>query len=182
MSVKLTEQEFAELLSHRFEENIADSWGELILDQGLWSEAMNLAVSTRKGQVPFRAAYALEKAFLERPLDFAPYHERFIGDFSRATHPSVWRHYGKIMGILLKKKRLNLTDEQAEQVAETAVMRLVDEDIKVAVRVWSLDILNELKGRVEWVDRELPEIIENLKDAPSPGMISRLKKFGWIRK
>lgn len=177
----MTEQEFEKLLSARFEENISHSWGMLIQEQDLWSEAMNLAASSPKGQVPFRAAYALEKALLKNQACFEPYYSRFIDDFSEVMHPSVWRHYGKIMTILLKKKKLELTDTQAKKVAEAAVMRLVDQNIKIAVRVWSLDILNELRGRVGWIDKELPEIIENLKSDPMPAMISRLKKTGWIK-
>lgn len=178
--MRMTEKELYDLLGARFEESISEQWGQLILEEGLFDEAMNIAL-TQVGHQPFRAAYALEKAFFKAPDQFTPYHARFIGDFCTATHPSVWRHYGKIMACLLKKQ-IELTDEEATRIAETACMRLVDESIRVAVRVWSLDILQHLSGRVTWIDRELPAIIEQLSIAPSPGMISRLRKLGYIRK
>jgi len=177
----MTETELEQILSVRFEEGCADQWGDLLLDQELFESAMNLALR-KKTVIPFRASYAMERAFLKAPERFEPYYERFLMDFSVVEHPSVWRHYGKIMALLLKKKKLMLTDEQAQRIAETAVLRLVDEAIPVGARVWSLDILYYLRKYVPWIDEELPAILDDLKVAPMPAMISRLRRYGWMKR
>jgi len=176
----MTRAELENILSERFEGGCADHWGKLILDRELFDPVMDLAVQSARGIVPFRAAYALERAFLAAPERFEPYHGRFIHDYCTATHPSTWRHFGKIMALLLKRKKLTLSDEQLNRIAETAVLRLVDPSIAVGVRVWSLDILFYLKEKVDWIENEWPEIIGQLKIDPSPGMISRLRRFGWM--
>jgi hypothetical protein len=176
----MTEAELEEILSARFEEGCADGWGALLLEHGLIGAAMNLALR-RKGVVPFRAAYALERAFLRAPDRFEPYYERFTADFAAAVHRSVWRHYGKIMALLLKRKALTPDDGQAVRIAEAALERLIDGSVPVGARVWSIDILHELRGRVPWIDRELPGLIDGLTLAPSPAMISRLRRFRFIK-
>ena len=177
----MTEAELEKILSVRFEEGCADQWSDLLLERELFDTAMNLALRA-KTVIPFRASYALERAFLKAPERFVPYYERFIADFPIVKYPSVWRHYGKIMAILLQKKRLTLPADDANRIAEAAVLRLVDESIPVGARVWSLDILYYLKNRLPWIDDELPAILESLKIAPTPAMISRLRRFGWMRR
>jgi hypothetical protein len=177
----MTEDELEQTLSVRFEEGCAEGWADLLLEHGLIGTAMDLALH-RKGVIPFRAAYALERAFGKAPERFVPYYERFAADYPAAVHPSVWRHYGKIMAILLKKKALALTDEQTARIAETALERLVDERIPVGARVWSLDILYYLRGHVRWIDQELPVVLDGLRTSPTPAMISRLRRFGFMRR
>ena len=176
----MTEDELAVIVSTPFEEGCADTWAGLLLEREAIGTAMDLALRPRT-IVPFRAAYALERAFLRAPECFVPYYDRFIDDFQRVTHHSVWRHYGKILAALLKKKQLTLDDETALRVAETALLRLIDEAVPVGARVWSLDILYHLRGRVGWIDAELPAVIDDLRVAPTPAMISRLRRYGWIR-
>lgn len=177
----MTEAELEQILSVRFEEGCADQWGDLLLEQDLFELAMTLALR-KKTVIPFRASYAMERAFLKAPERFEPYYERFLLDFSVVKHPSVWRHYGKIMALLLKAKKLTLTDEKVQQIAETAVIRLVDEAIPVGARVWSLDILYYLRKHVTWIDEELPTIIDDLKIAPTPAMVARLRRYGWMKR
>jgi hypothetical protein len=177
----MTEDELRNILSVRFEEGSADRWADLLLEHESIGAAMELALG-RKTVVPFRASYALERAFLKAPERFEPFYERFKADFPVVAHTSVWRHYGKIMALLLKRKKILPTDAQAERIAEAAVLRLVDEQVPVGARVWSLDILYYLRGRVEWIDRDLPEIIDDLRVAPTPAMISRLRRYGWLKR
>lgn len=177
----MTGAELEDILNVRFEEGSADQWGDLLLEQELFGVAMDLALRP-KTVVPFRASYALERAFLKAPERFAPYYDRFVRDFRTVTHHSVWRHYGKIMALLLKKKKLRFDEDTARQIAETALVRLVDESVPVGARVWSLDILYYLRGRVGWIDAELPAVIDDLKTAPTPAMLSRLRRYGWVRR
>jgi hypothetical protein len=176
----MTGSELEKILSVRFEEGCADGWGALLLEREWFEAAMDLALR-RKGVVPFRAAYALERVFLKAPERFEPYCERFTADYPVAVHRSVWRHYGKIMALLLKRKTLTLNDGQAVRIAEAALERLIDDSVPVGARVWSIDILHELRGRVPWIDRELPGLIDGLTIAPSPAMISRLRRFRFMK-
>lgn len=181
MPPRITEEELGRLIGGHYEESMADDGADLLLEQELFPEAMNLALGA-KTNVPFRASYALERAFLKAPERFAPYYDRFVRDFRTVTHHSVWRHYGKIMALLLKKKKLGFDEDTARQIAETALVRLVDESVPVGARVWSLDILYYLRGRVGWIDAELPAVIDDLKTAPTPAMLSRLRRYGWVRR
>lgn len=175
----MTARELEELLGAPFEEGCGGRWGELILTHELIGEAMDLALGPR-GVVPFRAAYALERAFLIAPRRLAPWYGRLAADYAATSHPSVWRHYGKIVAGLLSRGTLALDGAQATVVAEAALDRLTLPGVPVGARVWSIDILHHLHGRVGWIDRELPEVIDSLSIDPSPAMVSRLRRYGWI--
>lgn len=177
----MTEEELSGNFSTGFEDWHSRHWGDIVREEQLYDQVMNLSLQRSSGSVAFRAAYSLELAFFRDPDGFAPYHARFISDFCEVTHPGVLRHYGKIMAWLLKNRRLDLTDGQALAIAEIVVARLVDPELKVAVKAWCMDILHHLSGRLDWVQELLPEVIDQLKRDPSPGMLSRLKKLGWIK-
>ncbi|MDR2937106.1 MAG: hypothetical protein LBU80_07195 [Rikenellaceae bacterium] len=172
----MTGDEFQKELETRLEPGVKVYWTRLILDHNLWIEAMDLALGKRP-PVPFRASYALEGAFFEKPDDFVPYHQRFVRDFCTATDESVFRHYGKMMAHLLKRQWLTLSDDEATAVAEEACVRLIDSRLRVAVRAWSLEVLLLLRGRVGWIDEEWAGIIEQLRIDPSPGIQSCLRRL-----
>ena len=171
----MTKEELYELFASRFEREVNFYCAEVILRENLVPAALDIALLPDSPQA-FRAAYALETAFFRHPETFAPFYGRFVSDFSKAVHPSVHRHYGKIVAWLLKRKKVRLSVPETERLAETACLRLVDETSKVAVRVWALEILDLLAPQVEWVADELPAIAERLSLDPSPALLCRLKK------
>ncbi len=151
-----------------------------ILERDAIAAAMEIALLETPPQ-PFRAAYSLEKIFLSDPRLFVPYHKRFVRDFCRMKNPSVWRHYGKIMALLLRRKEIGLSEKEKEIIAEAAFRFLLHPEAKVGMQVHMLDILHRLRGEVPMIGEYLPEVIHHLSLDPSPGMVSRLRRLGYIR-
>lgn len=178
----MTQQELYTLFSKGYNEiKQWEEWDIQEVTPSLFKHLMNLSSLPEKSSVPFRAAYALEKTYLQDPARFEPFIPRLYRDFCTITNPSAKRHYGKLTALALRSEKREPTAKQARLVAETAIERLVDDSLKIAVRVWSLDILECLKNRVPWIDEELPGIIDSLRCHPCPAMLSRLKKTGWVK-
>lgn len=130
-----------------------------------------------RAKVAFRAAYALECAFLIAPERFTPYLNAFLKAFPTVKNRSVHRHFGKIMAILLQTKRLIPMPEQASLIAETAALWLSDPKSRVAVKVWALEIIKLLAPQVTWVAEIFPDAIGMLSIDPTPAMTVRLKRL-----
>ena len=177
-----SKEELYDMLSSEWEDGYAEKIRRFILEHGLIKEAMDIALERGHPQ-PFRAAFVLEWGFFKNTKMFTPYYDRILSDFNDIVSESVMRHYGKVIAKLVKKVRIS--DDQAGRIAETAVIRLINNDLKAGARIWSLDILYTLLLRVDWLREEMPGIIERLSDSPSPAMAARLRKYpmkSWMYK
>lgn len=166
----MTERQFTDLLDTPLDDFDVKRVAAGIVRDGLFGAALSAGLDPERA---FRASYALEHAALSDPEGFAPYHGRFVDNFHAVTNPSAHRHYAKIMAVLLRKGRLRLTDEQAQQVAETTFDRLIDPRTKPGVRVWTMDILEILSARLPWIAEPLYDTIRRLTETGSPALCSR---------
>ena len=112
--------------------------GNLILEQNLFGLMMDI-ICKEKGNIAFRAAWAVEDSF----LNFVP---QFITYFHKTENESVRRLYGKIMYILLSKKWLVPDIDTAESIAETVCHWLIASKAKIGNKIWCLNILQILKS------------------------------------
>lgn len=179
----MTEQQLIEILLERFYEDFASQTAKIVVCndgmQVLYRLANDcLLPPAQRAKVMFRAAYVLETIYFEYPTLFAPYIERFCTDFSSCTNESAKRHFTKIMHNLLISH--SPTDIQCYTIAEKCAEWTVDPRVRVAVKIWAIEVLRALMDRVDWVAEMLPELLEPLSRNPSPAMLNRLQK--WQRK
>lgn len=139
--------------------------GSLIAEEELWTEAMDLAMSDND-QIAFRSSWAVEWAYstnMERFDEFIP---RFVEDFIRARNHSVNRVYSKMLCDMLRRGVVELTDEQAIQVAEKSFDLLVDPETATAIRAWTIELLWDLSGHADWIEENLTEIVRAMSEKP----------------
>ncbi len=180
----MTEDELIALLSERFYENFADNAARRVLDAEAFDRLYELVVSElpnlpryTRHVIHFRGAYVLERIYFSNPELFAPYAARFCRtDFPACKDPSARRHFTKIMSDLLRT--YNPGAESWTAIADAAAEWVVDPAMKVAVRIWAVDVLRLCKGKVAWVAESWDDILETMTHDATPGIMCRLRK-GW---
>ena len=81
------------------------------------------------------------------------------------------------MSNLLQTGSVILSDGQRQLVAERTFDRLIDPKTRVAVKVWSMEILDSLSAALPWVDEQLEETVRFLMRDGSPGLCNRGAKI-----
>ena len=82
-----------------------------------------------------------------------------------------------MMAWLLDRKRIELTDSQRRQIAETTFDRLIDPSVRPAVKVWSMEILDILSAELPWVEEQLYDTICWLMRDDGPALRNRGAKI-----
>jgi len=157
--------------------------GRMIVDGGLWTLAIDLALYDDP-RVAFRSAWALEWAYENDRKAFLPHAGQFLGSFVHSASPSVHRHYAKIIYDMLLRDVLTPSPAQAVMIAERSFDLLIDPAVKPAVKVWCMDMLFWL-GRMpsaeslglSWIKEQLHETLRLImQNAPSKGIATRARK------
>lgn len=139
--------------------------GSLISEEDLWEAALDLAISDN-AQTAFRASWALEWAYATNHDYFERFIPRFFTDYLNAMNESVNRVYSKMVCDMTRRGALTLTDGQALMVAEKAFDLLVNPETAVAVKVWQIELLSDLSGRIDWIEENLTEIVRAMSEKP----------------
>lgn len=139
--------------------------GSLIAEEELWTEAMDLAMSDRD-QLAFRASWALEWAYSSNMERFAEFIPRFFGDYLKAMNHSVNRVYSKMLCDMIRRRAITLTDGEAEQVAVKCFDLLVNPETAVAIKVWQIELLSDLRSRFDWIEEELTAVVRAMSENP----------------
>jgi hypothetical protein len=129
-------------------------------------------------QVAFRAAWIMENLFLTDPVRFIDVIDTIIANFLSVTNQSCQRHYAKILIHLTGKKadktiKTKLQQTDCEPVAERCFDFLIDPASPIAVKVFSMEILFNLRLRYNWIPAILAEQIRILVTIGSAGIRSR---------
>jgi hypothetical protein len=132
--------------------------------------------------IAFRAAWILENLFLENLESYVQDLPYLISRVPDVKHFSCQRHYTKIlMHITAKKSPKNilkqLEDIDMEPIIEKCFDWMIEPKIKIAVKLFSADVLFNLKDRYPWIKEELANQIKFLMRDGSPGIQSRGKKL-----
>lgn len=180
----ITQPELVALLTCGFYENFADEVAVKVLDAdavgllyGLVTDGAERLPRGVRHKVWFRGAYVLERIFFdpgarERFMPFAGVFCR--RDFVACTDPSARRHFTKIMAVLLGDYDPGLPSLEA--IAEAAAEWAVDPTVKVAVRIWAVEVLRRCRRRVEWVDRSWDDLMGAMETGATPGIRCRMHK------
>ena len=132
--------------------------------------------------IAFRAAWILENLFLQKP-------ERYVNDMAYlllrikdVENPGCKRHYAKIvMHITLPKAPLSIQQKLAEidlePVAEQFFDWIIDPKVLIAVKVFAVQALFNIRHRYPWIAEELANQIQFLMRNGSAAIQSRGKKL-----
>ena len=128
--------------------------------------------------IAFRAAWILENLFLQKPESYGQDLAYLISRVSEVKHASCQRHYAKILMHITNKKAPKtisnqLSEIDLEPVVEKCFDWMIDPKVKIAVKVFSSEVLFNLKDRYPWVKEELINLLQFLMRNGSPGMQSR---------
>lgn len=152
--------------------------GRLIAEEKLWDEAMALARSG-EAQVAFRSAWALEWAYTmdARPVEVR--FRRFFEDFLRSGNTSVQRIYSKMLCDMVRRGAVATDDLQAEELAGKCFDLLTDEKTLVAVKIWQIELLDDLRSRIGWIEENLTEMVRSLSENPEcrPAMAAHARRY-----
>ena len=178
----MTEEELIGLLADRSGEHFAEETARRICG----AEAVGMLYRIATGpldalpkplrhRVRFRSAYVLERICFTAPGCFLPCAEDFCRRaFPACMDPSARRHFAKIMVELLRWLRPD--PEVLDGIARTAAEWTVDPAAKVAVRVWTMEVLKRCRSRVAWVDDMWEDLLEAQALGATPGIENRLRK------
>lgn len=178
----MTREELTGMLSGPFYPDFADTTARCVRDAGAVGVLYEVVTSPRgelpkpvRHKVSFRGAYVLERIYFGVPELFMPYAGSFCRtDFPACTDASARRHFAKIMAHLLGHYTPGLPC--LERIAETAAQWAVDPALKVAVRIWAVEILKHCRQRVGWVAEVWEDIVETMAHDATPGIESRMRK------
>lgn len=175
-------QELAGLLAKPFYENFAERMAVRVQQEqaigllyGLITQDDPSLSRAVRHKVLFRGAYVLETLYFAHPESFTPYLEAFCEcDFAACADPSARRHFTKIMAHVLRDYTPDA--EALERIAASAAEWAVDPQMKVAVRIWAMEVLALCRDRVDWVPDVWEDMLETLAHDASPAIANRLRK------
>ena len=162
-------------LKEQFGKGMNASLGRTIINENLWDEARGL-VSDADPQIAFRAAWALQWAMEHHNQPLTDYSAHITQVFLDSRNGSVLRIYSK---LLLEIMRKTVGDTHtALRIAAPAFDLLLYPQTKAAVKVWLMEILENLSAQIDYVNENLTECIERLSEAPdcSPAMTSHARR------
>jgi hypothetical protein len=181
----MTRQKLIEACIEAFEPNYAKHWAEQVIStqslQTLWElimESGQLSLSKEAlGKFEFRSAYILETVYCKDSKLFLPYLNQFFELFPTVTNGSMKRHFAKIGFFAIKEGNY---PRNMESIATACADWTIDPQTRVAVKVWALGILVELRKVEPWINDLLPEVIDSLSGNPSAGMMVQLRRIKTI--
>ncbi len=188
----MTKTEIAVLLNENFYERFAQKVRDIIIEKRSVKELFLLLDDLIKGTIPdneyygikknlsrteFRAAYVLDNVYFFDNKYFNEYYELFFDIFPFIKNGSTKRHFAKIAANILIENVYQIEKSKKEIIAGTCLDWVASPKVKVAVKVWAVEVLIVLKEEFEWIDDALRELLYDLSLNPTPGIKVRLKKW-----
>lgn len=133
-------------------------------------------------EVAFRAAWLLELTFTIAPETYVDDIAYIVKRFPEITNDSCRRHFSKILIAITKPNAsVNIVNKLKELDLEPVVETLFDwtikPDGKIAVKVFSAELLLRLSNRYSWIKAELNEQVEFMMRDGSAGIQARGRKI-----
>ena len=166
------------MLSGNLSRESVQRWGERIVLEKLWEEALQMA---REGEpkVAFRAAWALEYAWKLWPEGVVTRFGRLLEVLLASSNVSVQRIFSKMAYELLRRQAVSLADGEAEALVACCFDRLLDLATPSGVAVWQIRLLDLLAARIDWVGEQLEAIVRQWSEAPdcTPAIASCTRRY-----
>ncbi len=172
-----------ELTGNKFYADFAALAAAQVIEMGavqelyaLATERVEILPTAKKRTVVWRSGYIVEYIYFNHRELFEPFREQFMSDFTSCTNQSSMRSFSKMMADILKYHLP--TAEQQETIAVCAAEWVVNPKVKVAVKVWSMSILQTLRPNIEWIEEMWEDVETMLTNNATPAIAVRLKR-GW---
>jgi hypothetical protein len=132
--------------------------------------------------IAFRAAWILENLFLQNPENYGDDLKYLLSRVGEVKHASCQRHYAKILMHITAKKApksilIQLQEIDMEPIVEKCFDWMIDPKIKIAVKVFSSEVLFNLKDRYPWIKEELANQLRFLMLSGTAAIQTRGKKL-----
>lgn len=145
------------------------------------AELVSLSFFDDDARIAARAAWLLEHVFIGKMAHYAEEVSGLINAFPHVRNSGCRRHYAKMMVKITDPRsgamQKVISEKNLEPVIETAFDWLIDDDEKVAVKVFCAQILFQLSARHGWIREELIQQLHFLMRDGSAGMQSRGRKI-----
>lgn len=152
---------------------VADIAVKLVFENpDLFSEIASLCF---EGEMPWaaRAARVLSICCVERPEFFIPLRKKILNALKKTKNESILRNLLKIYSEIPVK----LTDDEKSVLLSHCFDMLISDNMPVAIKVYSMDILFRLTGDFPEIGFELYSILENSISFGSAGYKSKAGKI-----
>lgn len=182
----MTTNEISEILNREFYENFSTTVGDMILNTNSGSNLILLlreliANSSKKhNKCEFRAAYVAEHLYFRDKRFKEELCLYLTSIFPKIKNESTKRHIGKIMAHSLKNSDISPNSTECEQIASACIEWCIKPKVRVAVIIWAMECLIQLRDRVEWLPDIMDDILDTLSIDPTPGMSVRLRRWKMI--
>ena len=154
--------------------------------EGCTLEQLLSIVKNEKNPVAFHAAWVIENMVMPNPEKHIAVLPLLCNEFIETTNDSVQRHFAKILSHLLTlaqkgqlgnaaTKWVNAID--TDPIIERCIELISNPQTKIAVAAHCIDIIYTLSHRVDWLQQELPFILESQISIGSAGIQSRCRNI-----
>ena len=153
-------------------------WGTLIVGGALWDEALRMA-RTADPKAAFRAAWALEHAYVCAPEAVEERFDEFFRTWLATDSSSVQRIFSKMLCDMLRRRVVTLDDDRLADLVACCFDRLTAPSTPSAVAVWQIELLDGCAARVGWIGEQLEAIVRSMSERPDclPSMASYARRF-----
>ena len=179
-----------DLLLKDFYEDFASTTGNIILESNSIDKLLDIAVcenidniidgnifsSQQRAKICFRSAYVLEYFFLNGFLDETLHFDKILSFYPHIKNASSCRHFSKMSAVILSHN-YDIDAKLTENIGEAAAEWIFAPKTKVATIIWCMEILMNLRNKVEWIDEIIPDIIAKISVNPTPGLKVALRKW-----
>lgn len=150
--------------------------GLFIARHGLWNAALDMCLDGDQHTV-FRISWALEAAYCLDKDAFGSHVDRFFDIYITSQNSSLQRVFTKMLCDLMRRGVFVPSSQQEEQIASKSFDMLLDPTTKVAIKVWCIELLCDLRQRHRWIDENLEEVIRafSLEEECAPAMSAKAR-------
>lgn len=132
--------------------------------------------------IAFRAAWIMENLYLQQPEIYVSHLADILNAMPAIKWPGVKRHYAKIvMSATSPKAPKAIKDKLAQLDMEPVIEQLfdwiIDDKVKIAVKVSSAEALYNMRQQHDWIKDELRNQLEFLMRDGSAAIQARGKKL-----
>jgi hypothetical protein len=140
-------------------------------------EYLRMRKKNEREQIAFRAAYLFESLYFRDKSINLYFKADFAQLLSKITSESAKRHFGKILTDVLKNNAMYFSEEESEFLAQTVASWAVAPQTRVAVQIWTFEILVLLQKKTNIEDETIRDLLEIFTQNSSPAMKCRLKRW-----
>lgn len=124
-----------------------------------------------------RASWVLSKFSDDFYIELIPFLDQIFLNLQNSKHNSIFRNFARVFILLSSKRNIaKLSNKNIDDIIENSFIWLINDKVKVAIRVLSMYTLSNLANSRPWIEVELRIIIDNNIAGSLPSFRSASKK------